>query len=95
MKSVRFDDIYNGKEAEVGHGGGVSIYMYIYVYIYIYPISFQQKLVLSNRSSHVFISGKRSASIAPNFLKGHSSENLVLSSRACLLSVFAKHIPET
>ena len=35
MKSVRFDGIYNGKEAEVGHGGGgVSIYIYIYTYIY-------------------------------------------------------------
>ena len=30
MKSVRFDGIYNRKEAEVGHGGGVSIYIYIY-----------------------------------------------------------------
>ena len=32
MKSVRFDGIYNGKEAEVGHGG-VSIYIYIYIYL--------------------------------------------------------------
>ena len=29
MRSVRFDGIYTGKEAEVGHGGGVSIYIYI------------------------------------------------------------------
>ena len=29
MKFVRFEGIYNGKEAEVGHGGGVSIYIYI------------------------------------------------------------------
>ena len=30
MKSVRFDGIYTGKEAEVGHGGGcVSIYIYV------------------------------------------------------------------
>ena len=30
MKGVRFDGIYNGKEAEVGHGGGcVHIYIYI------------------------------------------------------------------
>ena len=29
-----FDGIYNGKEAEVGHGGGVSIYIYIYIYVY-------------------------------------------------------------
>ena len=28
MKSVRFDGIYNGKEAEVGHGGGVSTCIY-------------------------------------------------------------------
>ena len=33
MKFVRFEGIYNGKEAEVGHGG-VSIYVYIYIYIY-------------------------------------------------------------
>ena len=39
MKSVRFDGIYNGKEAEVGHGG-VSIYIYIYLlYIYIYSFN--------------------------------------------------------
>ena len=31
MKSVRFDGIYNGKEAEVGHGGGGCPYIYIYV----------------------------------------------------------------
>ena len=37
MKSVRFDGIYNGKEAEVGHGGGgVSIYIYTHIYIHIY-----------------------------------------------------------
>ena len=49
MKSVRFDSIYNGKEAEVGHGGAGCPYIYIYVcvcvlagcmcasaYIYIY-----------------------------------------------------------
>ena len=30
MKSVRFDGIYSGKEAEVGHGG-VSIYIYIFI----------------------------------------------------------------
>ena len=37
MKFVRFEGIYNGKEAEVGHGGGCP-YIYIYilcVYIYI------------------------------------------------------------
>ena len=32
MKSVRFDGIYTGKEAEVGHGGG-GVHIYIYVYI--------------------------------------------------------------
>ena len=33
MKSMRFDGIYNGKEAEVVMGGGgVSIYIYIYIY---------------------------------------------------------------
>ena len=31
MKSVRFDGIYNGKEAEVGHLGCVSIYIYMYM----------------------------------------------------------------
>ena len=36
MKSVRFDGIYNGKEAEVGHGGGVHIYIYTYIYTHIY-----------------------------------------------------------
>ena len=36
MKSVRFDGIYNGKEAEVGHGGGGCPYIYIYIHIYIY-----------------------------------------------------------
>ena len=37
MKSVRFDGIYNEKEAAVGHGGVcVSIYIYTYVCIYIY-----------------------------------------------------------
>ena len=40
MKSVRFDGIYNGKEAEVGHGGCVCLYIYIcvcmYVCMYIY-----------------------------------------------------------
>ena len=42
MTSVRFDGIYNGKEAEVGHGGCVCLYIYICVcmyvcmYIYIY-----------------------------------------------------------
>ena len=37
MKSVRFDGIYNEKEAAVGHGGGcVHIYIYIHMYIYIY-----------------------------------------------------------
>ena len=30
MKSMRFDGIYNEKEAEVGHGG-VCPYIYIYV----------------------------------------------------------------
>ena len=34
MKSVRFDGIYTGKEAEVGHGG-VCPYIYIYVHIQI------------------------------------------------------------
>ena len=29
MKSMRFDGIYNGKEAEEGHGGCVHIYVYI------------------------------------------------------------------
>ena len=29
MKSVHFDGVYNGKEAEVGHGGCVSIYIYV------------------------------------------------------------------
>ena len=33
MKSVRFDGIDNGKEAEVGHGGGVHIYIYIPVWL--------------------------------------------------------------
>ena len=33
MKSVRFDGIYNGKEAEVGH----DIYIYI-IYIYTRPM---------------------------------------------------------
>ena len=37
MKSVRFDGIYNEKEAAVGHGGVcVSIYIYIHMYVYIY-----------------------------------------------------------
>ena len=37
MKSVRFDGIYNEKEAAVGHGGVcVSIYIYIYICMYIY-----------------------------------------------------------
>ena len=45
MKSMRSDVVYNGKEAEVGHGGVcVHIYMprclcgcvYIYVYIGVY-----------------------------------------------------------
>ena len=36
MKSVRFDGIYTGKEAEVGHGGGGCPYIYIYIYIYVY-----------------------------------------------------------
>ena len=46
MKSVRFDGIYNRKEAEVGQGGGGCPYIYIYIvgsswggyhiYIYIY-----------------------------------------------------------
>ena len=31
MKSVRFDGIYTGKEAEVGHGGGLCPYIYIYI----------------------------------------------------------------
>ena len=36
MKSVRFDGIYTGKEAEVGHGGGGGCpYIYIYIYVYI------------------------------------------------------------
>ena len=33
MKSVRFDGIYTGKEAEVG-GGGVHIYIYSHRYVY-------------------------------------------------------------
>ena len=33
MKSVRFDGIYNGKEAEVGHGVCVHIYIYACTYI--------------------------------------------------------------
>ena len=44
MTSVRFDGIYTGKEAEVGHGGGLCPYIYIYAYmtyilthIYIHP----------------------------------------------------------
>ena len=36
MTSVRFDGIYNGKEAEVGHGGCVCLYIYIYVYVCMY-----------------------------------------------------------
>ena len=31
MKSVRFDGIYTGKEAEVGHGGGGGVHIYIYI----------------------------------------------------------------
>ena len=31
MKSVRFDGIYTGKEAEVGHGGGGCVHIYIYI----------------------------------------------------------------
>ena len=34
MTSVSFDGIYNGKEAEVGHGG-VCPYTYIYMYIWV------------------------------------------------------------
>ena len=34
MKSVRFDGIYTGKEAEVGRGGGGGVHMYIYIYIF-------------------------------------------------------------
>ena len=35
MKSMRFDGIYNGKEAEVGHwGGGVSIFTHIHTDTY-------------------------------------------------------------
>ena len=46
MKSVRFDGIYNGKEAEVGHGGGVSIYIYIYLlYIYIHSTNVMHILI--------------------------------------------------
>ena len=33
MKSVRFDGIYNRKEAEVGQGGGGGVPIYIYIYI--------------------------------------------------------------
>ena len=32
MESMRFDGIYNGKEAEVGHGGG-RVHIYIYTYL--------------------------------------------------------------
>ena len=35
MKSVRFDGIYTGKEAEVGRGGGVHIYIYSHRYVYL------------------------------------------------------------
>ena len=35
-----FECIYNGKEAKVGHGGGVSIYIYIYICLFIYVYSF-------------------------------------------------------
>ena len=39
MKSVRFDGIYTGKEAEVGHGGVCPyIYIYTYTYKYVNPI---------------------------------------------------------
>ena len=37
MKRMRFDGIYNGKEAEVGHGGGCP-YRYIYIYVCTYNI---------------------------------------------------------
>ena len=36
MKGVRFDGIYNGKEAEVGHGGAGGVHIYIYpIHIYV------------------------------------------------------------
>ena len=37
MKSMRFDGIYNGKEAEVGQGGGGCPYIYMYIYISYIP----------------------------------------------------------
>ena len=57
MKSVRFDGIDNGKEAEVGHGG-VSIYIYIYLcgyvmYVHVYMRTRKSSRVVCFLHEHV------------------------------------------
>ena len=48
MTSVRFDGIYNGKEAEVGHGGCVCLYIYMCMYVCMYICMYVCMYIFSN-----------------------------------------------